>query len=224
MQTTIRQSTNVAPTIIKFRPTRRRDHKIFAQMLGAQWELGRCSPSGSNSIYGYIYLCEILSHTDILITATDALGAILGFAGVEIKLESGSAQQKTAAPTRARLRKWHFKRKFDCLIARVPNPAALAEYYRAYDYCPAELAQMFDGELTILIIDEKHRSHGLGAALFTEICAHARSANITALCIPTDDSCGVAFYERNNCTRVYETQIQNGERPAETAYIFERKL
>lgn len=114
---------------MNFRLTKQRDHKVLSQMLANQWELGRGGAGGAapanpdqeygETYYGKIYLYEILSRTDTLITAYDeATNEIMGCGGY------------CHTPQRSTFKKRHHARLFHRLIAKSPTvPLASARHY-----------------------------------------------------------------------------------------------
>ena len=107
---------------------------------------------------------------------------------------------------------------------------ALHEYEDNYYYVPDELKNYFDGEVSMLIIDEKIRGKGIGKKLLAEVFDLAKKDNMKNLQILTDDSCSYYIYESLGCKKVYETVVENkeygklGNITKETAYIYEKVL
>lgn len=104
------------------------------------------------------------------------------------------------------------------------------EYENNYDYVPEELKNHFDGEVFMLIIDEKIRGKGIGKKLLLELFKLAEKDKMKNLQILTDDSCSYYIYESLGCKKVYETVVENkeygklGNITKEAAYIYEKIL
>lgn len=104
------------------------------------------------------------------------------------------------------------------------------EYLNDYNYTPKQLENYFDGEISIIIVDKKHRNTGLGKGLILEIFETAKKDNMKNIQILTDESCNYKFYENVGCVKVYEKTIPNrepskcGNSEAEIGFIYEKKL
>ena len=113
---------------------------------------------------------------------------------------------------------------------KIKDKDALLNYDETYDYVPKELKNYFDGELSILILDKKARSKGIGKKLLTDIFTLAKKDDLKNLQILTDDSCSYYIYEATGCKRVFDTTIkskeygEDGKMHEEKAYIYETVL
>ena len=112
----------------------------------------------------------------------------------------------------------------------IKNLEALKEYEHNYNYVPKELKNYFDGEVSILIVDEDYRGKKIGKKLLLEVFELAKKDNMKNLQIMTDESCNYKFYENLGCKKVYETIVENkeigqiGNGYTEKAFIYEKKL
>ena len=112
----------------------------------------------------------------------------------------------------------------------IKNLKAFKEYESNYNYIPAELKNYFDGEISILIVDEDYRGKKIGKKLLLDVFELAKKDNMKNLQIVTDESCNYKFYEKLGCQKVYETIIKNreigqlGNGCTEKAFIYEKKL
>ena len=92
------------------------------------------------------------------------------------------------------------------------------------------LKNYFDGEISILIVDEDYRGKKIGKKLLLDVFELAKKDNMKNLQIVTDESCNYKFYEKLGCQKVYETIIKNreigqlGNGCTEKAFIYEKKL
>ena len=112
----------------------------------------------------------------------------------------------------------------------IENKKAMYEYLNDYNYTPQQLENYFDGEISIIIVDKKHRNTGLGKELILEIFEIAKKDNMKNIQILTDESCNYKFYENVGCVKVYEKTIPNrepskcGNSESEVGFIYEKKL
>ena len=112
----------------------------------------------------------------------------------------------------------------------IKNLKAFKEYENNYNYMPDELKNYFDGEVSILIVDEDYRGKKIGKKLLLDVFELAKKDNMKNIQILTDESCNYKFYESLGCKKVYETIVENkkieqlGNGYTEKAFIYEKKL
>lgn len=93
---------------------------------------------------------------------------------------------------------------------------------------PEELKSKYDGEVSMLILDSSLRGKGIGKKMLTEVFELAKKDNVGNLFIYTDDSCSYYIYESLECSKVYDTVVENkeysklGNISREHAYIYEK--
>lgn len=174
------------------RTAHNKDYKFLIDILASQWDLGRVQSGAPADLCARIYLYDILSGTDELVTAVDG-DVVLGFAGYGIFGKN-------------KLRKSFYARKQRRLMKNksIPNPRGIIDYYNAEQYRPAEIRAQFNGELSILIVDQSAQKHGVGTALFTEICKRAKRAGMKTMMVDTDDYKTFAYPNGNEPRRFYE--------------------
>ena len=197
-----------------------KDMKQAVKLLENEWSLGEKESGASRHLCAWIYLMEILEETEQFVYYREN-DKLIGFAGYS-KWNS----------------KKHFlKKKFYSFIKNqlykskeIKDIKALHEYEDNYYYVPDELKNYFDGEVSMLIIDEKIRGKGIGKKLLSELFNLAKKDNMKNLQILTDESCSYYIYESLGCKRVYETVVKNkeygklGSVSTEQAYIYEKIL
>lgn len=112
----------------------------------------------------------------------------------------------------------------------VKDKKAIYKYDDDYDYLPKELENYFEGEITILIVDERYRGKHLRKKLLNKIFEMARNDGIKNIQILSDESSDYQFYEALGCIKVYEKVIPNGEPDKfgniteEKGFVYEKKL
>ena len=83
----------------------------------------------------------------------------------------------------------------------VKDKKAIYEYSNNYDYTPEELANYFEGEISILILNSKYRGKGIGKKMLSLVFEYAKNDNMKNIQILTDESCNFKFYEACGCKR-----------------------
>lgn len=112
----------------------------------------------------------------------------------------------------------------------VKDKNAIYKYNNDYDYTPEELANYFDGEISILIINSNYRGKGIGKKMLSQVFEYAKNDNMKNIQILTDESCNFKFYEACGCNKVYEKVINNsepdkcGNTSSEIGYIYEKRF
>lgn len=189
-------------------------------LLYDEWDLGKQPSGAKGKICAWIYLMAILEESEIIITEKTKK-KLIGFCGYA-KWNS----------------KKHLIRKKLCYIIKkillasptIKDKQAIEKYNNDYDYTPKELANYFDGEISIIILKKEYRGKGIGKKLLLEIFDYAKKDNMNNLQILTDESCNFKFYESCGCKKILEVVIPNGEPEklknctGETGYIYEKVL
>lgn len=194
--------------------------KQAVKLLANEWNLGKKESGASNNICAWIYLFTILEESEKIISYKDEK-KLIGFCGY----------------SKNNSKKHLLKKKFYTMIKNklyksknIKDLSALKQYESNYNYLPKKLENYFDGEISILLVDEKYRGKGIGKKLLLEIFELAKKDNVKKLQILTDESCNFKFYEKCGCKKVYETIVRNQEHNKlenilnETAFIYEKKL
>lgn len=197
-----------------------RDAKQIVDMFSQEWDLGKKSSGGKKNVCAWIYLCDIMAESEkIIIKRKDKkVIGICGYAKWNSKKHL--------------LRKKLYSAVKKILINSnlIENKKAMYEYLNDYNYTPKQLENYFDGEISIIIVDKKHRNTGLGKELILEIFEIAKKDNMKNIQILTDESCNYKFYENVGCIKVYEKTIPNrepnkcGNSESEVGFIYEKKL
>ena len=105
------------------------------------------------------------------------------------------------------------------------------KYHKNYDYTPESMEGYFDGEISILILNNNYRGKGIGKKMLLEIFEKAKNSGMKNIQILTDQASNYEFYEHLGCQKVYETTVNSGELnkqgvlvEKEQGYIYEKKL
>ena len=197
-----------------------KDMKKAVKLLENEWDLGKKKSGASRHLCAWIYLMELLEQADY-IAYYRINGSLVGFASYA-KWDS----------------KKHFFKKLIYRIIKnrlykskeIKNRNALKEYMNNYNYVPKKLEDYFDGEVSMLIIDEKYRGKGIGKKLLQDVFDAAKKDDMRNLQILSDESCNYGVYETLGCKKVYETTIKNmefgklGDILNEKAFIYEKRL
>lgn len=197
-----------------------KDIKAQVRMLMEEWNLGTLESGAPHELCAFIYLLEIIEETEKFVYYREN-GKLLGFAGYS---KNGSRKHLFRKKLAKFIREQLYKSK------KIKDKDALLNYDETYDYVPEELKNYFDGELSILILDKKARSKGIGKKLLTDIFTLAKKDDLKNLQILTDDSCSYYIYEATGCKRVFDTTIkskeygEDGKMHEERAYIYEKVL
>ena len=178
-----------------------KDMKQAVCLLEKEWDLGEKESGASRHLCAWIYLMEILEETEQFVYYREN-GKLLGFAGY-----SNDKSKKHIL----RKKFYSFIKKQLYKSKEIKDIKALHEYENNYDYVPEELKNHFDGEVSMLIIDEKIRGKGIGKKLLLELFELAKKDKMKNLQILTDDSCSYYIYESLGCKKVYETVVENKE-------------
>lgn len=194
-------------------------HKNIVNMLYNEWDLGKKASLAKGKTCAWIYWLIILGESEKIIVekVNDEIIGVCGYA------------------------KWHSKKHFlrkvfyqflaKVLICSpfIKNKKALHNYLDKYEYVPDNLSNYFDGEVSILIVNELFRSKDIGKKLLLKVFELAKKENMKNLQILTDESCNYKFYQALNCEKVYERRVYNGENKfssndSEICFIYEKKL
>lgn len=197
-----------------------RDMKDIVNLLAQEWDLGKVSSKAKGNVCAWIYFFEIMEGSEqVILEKKD--NKVIGICGY--------AKWKS---------KKHLFRKTICKFLRntllyspfIKNKEAMIKYNKDYDYTPEELLDYFDGEISIIIVDKKYRSLGIGKKMIQEVFELAKQDNMKNIQILSDESCNYKFYESIGCKKIYETIIPNGEpnqcgkKLSEKGYIYEMKF
>lgn len=190
------------------------------KLLEDEWDLGKKESGASKNLCAWIYLMELLEQADY-ITYYRENDSLVGFASyAKWNSKKHFFRKKVYKIIKNRL----YKSK------EIKDSNALKEYMNNYNYAPKKLENYFDGEVSMLIIDKKHRGKGIGKNLLQNVFNAAKKNNIKNLQILSDESCNYGIYEKLGCKKVYEVIIKNmepgklGDKLTEKAFIYEKKL
>lgn len=194
--------------------------KQAVKLLSKEWNLGKKEAGADNDICAWIYLLDILQESEKIIKYKEG-NKLIGFCGYS---KENSSKHRASKKFYKIVKNRLYKSK------SIKNLEALKEYENNYNYVPKELKNYFDGEVSILIVDEDYRGKKIGEKLLLELFELAKKDNMKNLQIMTDESCNYKFYENLGCKKVYETIVENkeigqiGNEYTEKAFIYEKKL
>ncbi len=150
-------------------------------------------------------------------------GQVVGLAGVRV----GSASEKHVA-------KWNKVLEDAFLSLQEIDPAKAQELRDYYDFENRTLPQMIsDGkvdanyELTIFVVSEKTRGHGVGSKLLAQVTDNLKSAGATSFYLYTDTNCTWQYYENRGMRRAssYKTSAEERQKfEVDELYIYSSKI
>ena len=194
--------------------------KQAVKLLSKEWNLGKKESGADNDICAWIYLFDVLQESEKIIKYKDG-NKLIGFCGYS---KECSNKHKLSKKFYGFVKNRLYKSK------SIKNLKAFIEYENNYNYIPEELKNYFDGEVSILIVDEDYRGKKIGKKLLLDVFELAKKDNMKNIQIVTDESCNYKFYESLGCKKVYETIVENkkieqlGNGYTEKAFIYEKKL
>lgn len=194
--------------------------KQAVKLLSKEWNLGKKEAGADNDICAWIYLFDVLQESEKIIKYKDG-SKLIGFCGYS---KEYSNKHKLSKMFYGFVKNRLYKSK------SIKNLKAFKEYENNYNYMPDELKNYFDGEVSILIVDEDYRGKKIGKKLLLDVFELAKKDNMKNIQILTDESCNYKFYESLGCKKVYETIVENkkieqlGNGYTEKAFIYEKKL
>ena len=191
--------------------------KQIVDMLSKEWDLGKTRSKAKGKTAGWIYLFEILEESEDIILEIDN-GKVIGVCGYAKWNSKKHLFRKNY---------YHLLKNLTIHSPLIKNKKAMLKYYNDFNYVPKDMKNNFDGEISILILDNNYRGKGLGKKLLLDIFDKAKKDGMKNIQILCDDSCDFKFYEHLGCTIVYETTIYLGE-PGnclqDQCYIYEKKF
>lgn len=197
-----------------------KEMKQAVKLLSNEWNLGKKEAQADNDICAWIYLFDILCVSEKIIKYKDN-GKLIGFCAYS---KYNSNKNILSKKIYAFIKGILYKSK------SIKNLKAFKEYEKNYDYVPDNLKDYFDGDISILIVDENYRGRSIGKKLLMDTFELAKKDNLKKLQILTDESCNYKFYENLGCKKVYETLVKNeeidqlGNGYVEKAFIYEKIL
>lgn len=197
-----------------------KDMKKAVELFIKEWDLGEKECGASRRLCAWIYLMELLEESEQFVYYREN-GKMLGFAGYE---NYNSRKHFLRKRLFGYIKKRLYKSK------QIKDIDALRKYEDSYWYVPKNLENYFDGQVSILILDEEYRGRGIGRKLLLEVFELAKKDNIKNLQILNDESCNCNIYEKVGCNKIYETIVENqvygeiGSVLKEKAYIYEKIL
>jgi len=198
------------------KPASMLDIPILATMLGKRWDLNK-SRTNLPEICNYLYALDCYAHSSILLKITEG-GGTLGFTGVQIY---GS--------WKCIIRRMLCKILFKSITLLQPKHIrdTIANYYKAYDYCPKELSKTFEACGAITIVGRDSKGKGLGRMLVSYREDLLRRMGIRNLRVDSDTASDYEFWIHMGFNVVYEKKDPySGEpfRGNDVVYTFRKDL
>ena len=165
--------------------------KQAVKMLSSEWNLGKKEAKADNDICALIYLMVILEESEEIVKYKEGK-KLIGFCGYS---KENSKKHKLSKSFYGFIKNRLYKSK------HIKDLKALKEYEDNYYYVPAHLKNYFDGEISILIVNNNYRGKKIGEKLLLDVFEKARRNNIKNLQILTDESCNYKFYECLGCKK-----------------------
>ena len=194
------------------------DFPQAVDLLYKEWDLGKISSMAKGKICAWIYLMEILQESEEIIVYKEK-NKIIGFCGyAKWKSKKHLIKKKF----------YRWIRKLLMNSPKIKNKEALKSYMENYESIPKELKGRFDGEISILLVNQEYRGKGYGKKLLQKVFELAKKDGIKNLQIITDESCNYEFYDKLNCKKIYEKTVRNeepykvGSVRTEQAFIYEK--
>lgn len=194
--------------------------KQSVDMLYDEWDLGKTPSHSKGKVCAWIYLFQILEETEKMVIEKEN-GKVIGICGYA---------KWNSKKHIVRKKVFHILKTILICSPLVKDKKAIYKYNNNYDYTPEELANYFDGEISILIINSNYRGKGIGKKMLFQVFEYAKTDNMKNVQILTDESCNFKFYEACGCEKVYEKVINNGEpnkcrnTSSEIGYIYSKTL
>ena len=126
--------------------------KQAVKLLSKEWNLGKKEAGADNDICAWIYLFDVLQESERIIKYKDG-NKLIGFCGYS---KEYSNKHKLSKMFYGFVKNRLYKSK------SIKNLKAFKEYENNYNYIPEELKNHFDGEVSILIVDEDYRGKKIG--------------------------------------------------------------
>jgi hypothetical protein len=155
--------------------------KACMNLLKEQWPMNDGKPT---NIFSWLYLLEILRASKYVFVKTEN-NNVIGFTGYS----KGTSYRFW----------WNIVFHFLIYWVWLFYNRKIFYIYEIYNtYRP--FIKLCDGELTVIVIDKKHRGKQYGAELFQCVCNHAVKQNYKKLLICTYEKyCDVTFYDTMSC-------------------------
>lgn len=194
--------------------------KQSVDMLYDEWDLGKTLSHSKGKVCAWIYLFEILEETEKMVIEKEH-SKVIGICGYAKWNSKKHIIRKNF---------FHILKTILIWSPLVKDKKAIYQYSNDYDYTPDELANYFDGEISILILNSNYRGKGIGKKMLSQVFEYAKNDNMKNIQILTDESCNFKFYEACGCSKIYEKVINNGEpgkcgnTSSEIGYIYEKRF
>ena len=204
---------------IKYRPIRRADYNIFADLINSTWGFDKMHDDPAVLRHfglRYLYTC-LIHHTYCLVAEYDgrAVGIIIG------------ADYGARRTSLKYLALYYYHTAY--LTARRAF-SAFTDVNERYDRIMKEMdvfcAEKGDTELALFILDESCRGLGVGDHLYREFEKHCRETGIEDFYVHTDTACSYLFYEYQGMKLLHsrETDISYAGAENVTMLLYGKKL
>lgn len=176
-------------------------HKQVVDMLGREWDLCKVKSKAIGNTCAWIYWFEILSEAENFVFEYSD-GNIIGIcAYTKWNSKKFLVRKKYYA-----LLKWILMHSF-----LIRNKSEMKKYDKDYDFLAPDIEKLYDGEITILILDKDKRGKGIGKKIFQKTIEMAKEDDMKNIVILSDETSNYKFYENLGCKKIYEMKVDNGE-------------
>ncbi|MBT1161637.1 GNAT family N-acetyltransferase [Bifidobacterium sp. SO1] len=226
---------------LTLRALRRDDYPAIADMLRRMWYSDpETSPSCARRL-AMIDLHHSLDCSDDAVVA-QRNGTVAGIITTRIDKRknpsetgqpymprtSGDADgSRSQAPCRAHRSRWHRLRVIGSAMPLLLSGEGRRGLHEMLSLSRIDARLMhgwrsrFGAEVTLLLVDDAARGHGVGRALFDHAMSRFREAGVDRYFLFTDTSCNVGFYEHRGLARLRERQTALRGGIMETFYLYE---
>ena len=153
--------------------------KQAVKLLSKEWNLGKKEAEADNDICAWIYLLDVLQESEKIIKYKSK-NKLVGFCGYS---KENSNKHIISKKIYGFIKNKLYKSN------SIKNLKAFKEYESNYNYIPENLKNYFDGEISILIVDQNYRGKKIGKQLLLEVFELAKKDNMKNIQIVTDESC-----------------------------------
>lgn len=207
---------------ITLRALRRDDYPVVADMLRRMWYNDPDMSLACARRLAMIDLHHSLDCSDDAVVAQHN-GTVVGI--ITTRIDKSDLYPR--APRRAHRSRWHRLRVIGLampLLLSVEGRHGLHEML-SLSHVDARLLHglrsRFDAEVTLLLVGDAARGHGVGRALFDHTMSRFHDAGVNRYFLFTDTSCNVGFYEHRGLVRLRERRMTLRGDATETFYLYE---
>jgi ribosomal protein S18 acetylase RimI-like enzyme len=180
-----------------YRELEKKYYSKIKQLISSAFQVHRFAEKKhivNSALEIYIRHCLIeSSYSKVAILNGELVGVILGRAEHQPKLSQRWLHQVVGIFHQAKI-----------ALTALGDLKKILEYYqlsRAYAKLKARCPKTFSGEVTLLIVSDQCRGHGVGKKLFTDFKHYLQKHNASSFYLYTDSSLSFGFYDRQGMVR-----------------------